>query len=250
MSKRAAICIRGAVAKKSTRFVYENQLYTRGQYVNFTAVRNAIQRHIIDCNPSVSFDFYIHCWSTDLEDPLVKLYAPVKWKFEDNRVYNDRIKQGIPDASRFGQLSSVLSMGKALELIEKPYDHILLVRPDVLLWKDMILSEYDQTHIYVNRWIEERGDFHFVMSPQHLEVFKSMFSSVLNRKSAFFGEGWIKQYLLDNGFPLKSDNIHAGVHQEVLRQIKLTSVDRHKIHPSFFTQYGLSLQDIEEANVC
>lgn len=249
MTERVAICLRGAVAKKTSRFPLENQIYVSGEYVNYAAVKNSIQRHIVDCNKNMTFDFFIHCWSTDLENELVRLYNPVRWKFEDNRIYNDEIRKGIPDSSQFGQLSSVLSMKKSLELVDDSYDRIILVRPDVLLWKDMNLSEYEKDVIYVNRWIEERGDFHFVMSSKHKSIFENMYPSAI-AGNLCFGEGWIKKCILDDGrFQFRSDNIRAGVHEEVLRQIKLTSVDRHGIRPEFFVQYGLDIDEITNATI-
>lgn len=249
MAERVAICLRGAVAKKTTRFPLENQVYATGDYVNYVAVKNSIQRHVIDCNKHAHFDFFIHCWSFELEDKLVSLYEPKKWKFEDNRQYNDEIRKGLSEPNQFAQLSAVLSMKKVLELVDGSYDRIILMRPDVLLWKDMDLTSYEKSVIYVNRWIDERGDFHFVLGSQHKELFEKMFTSAVGGNLCF-GEGWIKKCILDDGrFEFKSDNIRAGVHEEVLRQLKLTSINIHGIPPEFFLQYGLVSDEINAAIV-
>lgn len=238
------------MSKRAGRFQYEGDVYNvQGDYVNIDAVRTSIQRHIQDCNPSSSFDFYIHCWSTDIEEALVRLYKPVMWKFEDNRRYADAIRSGVTSPAEFGQLSSVLSMGKSLELIEGNYDRIIMIRPDVLLWKDMILHEYDRNVIYVNNWIDRRGDFHFVLSPHHSYVFKEMFQAAVNGDTCF-GEGWIKHRILRDGrFEYRSDSICAGRHEEVIRQLGLVSVQRHKIDPTVFLDYGLTLDEIERYTV-
>lgn len=249
MPERVAICLRGAVAKMSTRFPHENQVYATGEYVNYVAVKNSIQRHIVDCNKSVQFDFFIHCWSFDLENSLISLYQPKKWKFEDNRQYSNDIRKGISDPNHFGQLSWVLSMKKVLELVDDSYDRIILLRPDVLLWKDMQMDLYDTNSIYVNKWIDERGDFHFVFGQEHKELFENMFTSAI-RGNLCFGEGWVKKCILEDGrFNFKSDTIQAGLHEEVLRQLKLTSISVHKIHPDFFLQYGLTSEEINIATI-
>lgn len=248
--EKVAICIRGAVSKLGGRFEREGQVYTvQGDYVNVDAVRLSLQRHIQDCNPSCSFDFYIHCWSTDLEDRLVRLYTPRKWKFEDNRLYADTIRRGVNTPAEFALLSSVLSMGKSLELIEGDYDRIIMIRPDVLLWKDILLHEYDRNVIYVNNWIDRRGDFHFVFSPQHSYIFKEMFHAALNGDTCF-GEGWIKHRILRDGqFEYRSDSIRAGHDEEVLRQLGLVAVQRHGIDPARFLDYGLTLDEMERYRV-
>jgi hypothetical protein len=248
--EKVAICIRGAVSKRTGRFQREGEVYTvKGDYVNIDAVRRSIQRHVQDCNPSCSFDFYIHCWSTDLEDSLVDLYKPLKWKFEDNRLYADAIRAGVTTPAEFAQLSSVLSMGKSLELIDGDYDRIIMIRPDVLLWKDMRLHEYDTNAIYVNNWMDRRGDFHFVLSPQHSYIFKEMFHAALNGDTCF-GEGWIKHRILRDGrFEYRSDSIRAGHDEEVLRQLRLVSIQRHGIQPAVFLDYGLTLDEIERYTV-
>lgn len=236
-------------SKKNTRFPFENQLYVKGDYVNIYAVRKSIQKHIIECNPHCSFDFFIHCCSVDIEDKIVSLYNPKQWKFEDNRVYADDIKNRISDPSQYGQLSSVLSMKKVIDMVDESYDRVILIRPDVLIWKDMLLNDYNKESIYVNKWISEMGDFHFVMSQEHVYIFKNMFESAVGNNLCF-GEGWIRKCILDqNNVQLKSDDIEAGKHQEVIRKIKLTSVDRHGIPPSFFMKYGMTNSEINESVV-
>ena len=219
-----------------------------GNFVNYVAVSKSIQRHIVECNPDIVFDFFIHCWSVELEESLVKLYNPKLWKFEDNRQYNEEIRRGILAPCNFGQLSSVLSMKKSIELMEDSgihYDRVILFRPDVLIWKDMLLNEYDQNYIYVNNWIDNLGDFHFVMSKSNSQLFKRLYETA-SLDNPCFGEGWIRRFIKEY---IRSDSICAGQHEEVLRQLKLVSVLRHKISPSFFQRYGLTLAEIDEYTI-
>ena len=52
-------------------------------------------RHIVQPNKNFSFDFFIHCWSTDLEKQLVELYKPVAYQFENNIQYKGEFEEFI-----------------------------------------------------------------------------------------------------------------------------------------------------------
>jgi hypothetical protein len=86
---------------KSTRFLNPGQLYEDKPYINYKMVHSAIQRHIIQANPSCHFDFFLHCWNTDLKDDLVNLYQPVDFLFEDNNLYRDEIMSKCNHPSEF-----------------------------------------------------------------------------------------------------------------------------------------------------
>jgi hypothetical protein len=226
----------------SGRVSMENQLYTDSPYINYTAVYNSLCVHLFGCNPDTQFDIFIHCWSTDLEDRLVDLYKPKKWLFEDNRRYNGLINASIDTPENFAQGSQVLSITKTLELMHSTgvrYDRVVIIRPDVLLWKDMVLSRYDLDKVYVNQWKEQLGDFHFVMNYDNSIIFGRAFDSAL-----VTGEGWLKQYILSRISPPVEDDIVAGVNQEVLRHISLTSIRLHGIPHSVFDRYGLSESEL------
>jgi hypothetical protein len=115
------------------------------------------------------------------------------------------------------------------------YDRVVIIRPDVLLWKDMVLSRYNPSQVYVNRWKDQLGDFHFVMNYDNSIIMGNAFKSVI-----VTGEGWIKRYVTTTMSPPIEDDIIAGVHQEVVRHIGLTSIRIHRVPHSVFHRYGLT----------
>jgi hypothetical protein len=244
---KIAICIRGAVGRLKGRVSTQGSLYTDSPYINYNAVYKSLQTHLFEANSGAEFDVFIHSWSTDLELDLVELYTPKKWLFEDNRIYNEEINEKITSPQNFAQCSQLLSMKKSIELMESngiKYNKVIVIRPDVLLWKDMILSKYDETKVYVNKWIECLGDFHFIMNYDNSIIFKGMFDFA-GTSEVCYGEGFIKKYLNSHlQYPIIEDDICAGINQEVIRHLRLTSIDRHNIPISTFYRYGLTEEEI------
>ena len=76
--KRAALCIRGAVAKKTKRCDQVGEIYTEASdYIKYSSVYKSIMRHIVLANPDYDVDIFIHCWNVDLKEELVSIYKPV-----------------------------------------------------------------------------------------------------------------------------------------------------------------------------
>ncbi len=228
---RVAICMRGAVSKISNiptgPFRKMNSLYVEGKYVNYQRCFNSIVNHILNTNPSYNFDFFCHCWNTDLQDNLNELYKPKKYLFEDNRKYNQEILSMCKKNDDFGQVSHALSMKKSIQLKDEyeeenkfKYDIVILYRYDVLLLKDMILDFYkiDNEKIYVNAHKKCNGDFHFVMKNLNSKFFKSLYDEIKNGKEPKI-HGCIKQHILDNNKKLVIDSIIPGKHQAVIRNL-------------------------------
>lgn len=230
--KRVAICLKGAVSKKGKthdRFYHPSELYRDGEYIDYVAVSNSIFKHIVSPNNNYEFDFFLHGWNIDLENHLVDIYKPKKHLFEDNKNYNNVISSIINDTADFGGVSGGLSLKKSLELREiyeietsKKYDIIIVYRYDVLLWKDMVLDEYDiDKYIYVNQWYGEcNADFHFIMSDKNANKFKYLYDSVKLYNNTHKFHHWIKNYVINIiECQLKEDNIMAGTSQEHMRVI-------------------------------
>lgn len=228
--KRVAICIKGAVSKKGgphDRFYGVGDVYRDGIYVDYVSVRNSIYKYIIEPNPEYQFDFFLHGWNLDLESNLVDLYLPKMYKFENNNFYNDVILSTVANPTDFGGVSGSLSMKKSLELMEMyeikngfEYDLVIVYRYDVLIWKNMILSEYDtDAYMYVNAWNQScEADFHFVMSRKNAHKFKYLYDSVSVYNNLHQFHRWIKNYVVNIvGISMKEDSIVAGVDQEHLR---------------------------------
>jgi hypothetical protein len=228
--KKVAICLKGAVGKKGgphDRFYNPGDLYKTGEYVDYVKVKDSIHKHIIEPNPNYQFDFFLHGWNLDLAQNLVEIYDPKLYLFEDNNLYNGVISSIIANQSDFGGVSGGLSLKKSLELMEMyeinkkfEYDMVIVYRYDVLLWKDMILDEYNiDEFLYVNAWNQScQADFHFVMSKDNAYKFKYLYDSVALYSNAHGFHHWINNYVTKIlGLKMKEDSISAGIDQEHLR---------------------------------
>jgi len=228
LTMKVALCMRGAVSKKSGSFFCKNDLYVNSEYVNYTSCYHSILKHIIQPNPDYSIDFFCQGWNIDLEKDIVSKYNPKKSCFEHNSKYNEEISSLCKNERDFGGISQGFAFKRAIELKEEyekennmKYDIVILYRYDVLLWKDMNLKEYtglDDT-IYVNAHTDGNGDFHFVMNHENSSHFKNLIYSIPmgNEHREHY---WIKNYILNYmKINVKMDAIQPGVYQEVLRKM-------------------------------
>ena len=164
-------------------------------------------------------------------DPIggkIEKITSEEYNFEDNRKYNDEISS-LCTPNNFSGVSQALAIKKTIELKEEyekeqniKYDIVILYRYDVLLWKNMILNEYESifdNDIYVNAHSDCNGDFHFVMNNNNSYEFKYLYDSI-KLGNACIMHYWIKNYVLN--FMKKTiimDKIVPGKNQEVIRKI-------------------------------
>ena len=248
--KRVAFCLRGAVTKYKKKGLKLGDIYSESEpYVNFKAVHYSIQKHIINSNPNYHFDIFIQSWNPDLLDEMNDLYKPVSSLYENNNDYKDDISSKCGEGVIFAGVSQCLAIKKALGLVEDyeinkniTYDMVILYRPDVLLWKDMKLDEYDtKNKMYVNAHIFGNGDLHFIMSSSQARKFKGIYDwlSIINK---YYPHNTIKHYITKIlNIPLEPDSIYPLFNQDVIRLI----------HPYKLRQlmsYGITDSDIK--NTC
>jgi hypothetical protein len=248
---KVAICMRGAISKLSGQFSYPGQIDKQSQYVNYRAVYNSIVKHIIEANPTCTFDFFLQSWNTELQDELTQLYRPKAVLFEDNNDYNQelilKLKSLNKDIRMYGSLSQVLSICKSLNLMHEhdiQYDRVIVYRYDVLLWKDMILSKYEPNSIYANGHPDSGGDFHFVMNYEDSKAFAKFYDRIeevglpeVHRQYNTFVNYFMNKQLL-------MDDILPGVYQEVLRKLYLYSVCKGYITKEKCLSYGLTEEEL------
>ena len=141
--------------------------------------------------------------------------------------------QLLPKPERFyGQVAMCISFKRVTELLQSyveesdtEYDLVVLYRYDVLLWKDMKLSEYSPANLYVNGDTKGHGvgDFHFVMNYENaLEFGLGLYDSISENnppKDHKVIKGYVQNYMNKQ---LTMDNIIAGEHQEVIRKLPKT----------------------------
>jgi hypothetical protein len=258
--KRVAFCLRGAVSRKLHKLEYPGQILIEPNYIHVECTHKAIKKHIFDCNQEYEFDTFIHCWDKPMEEKLLGLYNPKGYLFEDNSIYWEEIQAKIANPQQYSQGSQLLTMKKVLELKEKyeqdnnfKYDMVILFRPDVLLWKNMTLENYDvNNYMYVTRWDgDSQADFHFVMSSLHADQFKYAYDK-LNKSIYKLVHFYIKFYIVNYMYAtLLEDDIRAGIHEEVIRIIKLPLFTNKSISMEQLEEYGLTekmLEDYQSTN--
>jgi len=251
---RCAICIRGAIGKYHSNFINKNALYENNDYVNIDAVKKSIMTHIIEPNSEYEFDFFVHSWNTDLEQEMMNLYKPVSNSFENNKIYEQKINMKIIDECEYSGVSQMLTIKKSIELKEKyekenkfKYDVVIVYRPDVLLWKNILLKDYniDTGRIYVNGHDASNGDFHFIMNYDSANKFKYLYDSV-NKNNRYVVHRYIKNYVCCTlGWQLIMDKIIPGVHQEVFRKLKNILICGN-VTESILKSYGVTDTDIKQ----
>jgi hypothetical protein len=251
---KVAFCLRGAVSRKYAASIKANELYninSDNDYINIQAVAKSINQHIFECNPNIQCDTFIHSWNTDLEETLNNIYRPIRSLYEDNNIYQDEINFRCQNPSQFSAVSQALTIKRVLQLKEQYerqnkflYDIVILYRPDVLLWKNMYLNQYDVNHyLYVNHHPDYNGDFHFIMSSDTAQNFKGLYDSPLigNAPSTFPDHGWIKNYIIQYmKQEMRMDDIIPGKDQEVARPDKLRQYTVNQIDYQILEHYGIT----------
>jgi hypothetical protein len=241
MKKNVAFLLRGGVSKISGNVPNNFLTFTsKDQYVNIKCVKKSIEKHIIQTNTDYNFDFFIHCWCEDLKDELLDMYKPLDFLFENNENYKEEFirkigsEKNIENINYLSQISQAFSIKKVCEILEnyirknnKKYDKIIIYRPDLLLWKDMNLENYDNENIYVNSHINNEGDFHWVLKYDNIQFFKTIYD-MISETSLPTVHHHIKRHITTyfKGNYL-SDDIIPSQHQEIVRKLCNTEFMRN-----------------------
>lgn len=234
--KKAAICLRGCVDRiksgcyaNNNNFIYDNNK----EYIKLEPIYNSIKIHILENNKDFEFDFFLHCWNLEKKEEIIQLYQPKDFCFEDQRNFN----------FNFPNEYQCYSICKSLELMNNyskknniKYDKIISYRPDVLLYKDINLKLYEEEKLYANN--DKYGDFHFIMSQKNSFKFQEIINSNIKYKKNATGYHLYSLEKIKN--PLIGDEIKFGIHQEVLRKLKFSSIDRSGVKKETFYKYGLT----------
>ena len=248
---KAALLIIGAVAKITGKFELPGQLYRPGEYVNYTAVYNALHEHIIQANPSWEIDTFMHGWNQDLQEPLVSLYQPKAYRFDDNDQYRGMIETKVSEACGeprgFSLASLCLTIKFGCELVEQyvnntqtSYDLIIITRPDILVWKNFKLDSYNPSMVTLDNYQDYRGEMHFIMSYENMLRFKNLFDSISKELPAQH-HNLFKDYLFNYmRVPVAQDDIVAGEDEAPMRYIYTSMIASGKIPLSTLNRYGIT----------
>ena len=271
---KIALVIRGGVSRESGRLLDPKSVsFSESPFVNFEACRNSIYKNLIAANSAYDFDVFLQSWVPSIGWQLDEVFQPVASSHEENIRYSDKIRHLslrsmvnevssgvlVRDVSfwrirtRYAQtyagISQALAIQKSLELMEKnsdpsQYDWVVLCRPDVLLLKEVDLEQYDSKFIYCNGYSNRMGDFRWMFSPKHTHLFKNLLLSI-DQGGHHNTHTWIRDYFDARGFSKTyvSDNIEAGVDEEVLRKVKLSGIPFTKCR-----EYGITEEQYSRYN--
>lgn len=271
---KAALVLRGGVSRVSGRLLDPDKVSSSDSgYINFAACASLIQLNIIKANPEYKFDVFIQSWNPDLESRLTSLYSPRGVIFENNQDYaqllHNLTQQSLgneprtfqqsfwrrvkPDSDKYkktyGGLSQALAIKKGVELIGEygngvDYEHVILFRPDVALLAPMKLSDYSQPCIYVNKYANLMGDFHWVFHPREIRLFSKLLESVCDG-NYHRQHLWIRDYFQRNcGERYIQDEILAGRDEEVMRQVKFSNISFELL-----SKYGVTASEYDSYDV-
>ena len=244
---KCAILLRGAISK--TTGVYSRSVSpTCNDYVNFTCVKKSIDNHIIKPNSNYDFDFFIHSWNPDLKNELLDLYPSKLSEFENNIEYEDFLTK-IRGTKPYSQCSQLLSISKVCKLLLKfnqTYDYVIIYRPDVLLWKNLIINENFDGFI-VNNHANLGGDFHICFNFKYLHSFSQLFDAIdqLPSESHHMIKYYIQKIINVN---MMSDDITPGIDQEVVRKLKC-AYSLGNISEDLLNSFGLTIDEIMSYSV-
>lgn len=177
---RVALCLFGLVGSVTGK----NGI---GERLDPTIVANLLKKNLIDANPEVEFDFFIHSWSYETESQLQELYAPKKAVIEvqkdfpqarkhKNLLFGLKAKlknfyQKLFDIeqhilwtketmmvaeraySRWYSSKAVIELKKEYEEDNGfKYDCVFVSRLDVGFYRPVYLTKYDFCNFYVSNW--------------------------------------------------------------------------------------------------
>lgn len=254
-SVRVALCLCGAISRINGSSPIRGMIYDAKEgRIDYRAVAKSIDAHILMPNKEFKIDTFIHSWNFDLAADLESLYCPVISLFEDNEMYSDEIEERCQNKNDFSGISQALSIKRVIQIKEQyerdkglNYDMVVIYRPDVLLWKDMLFKKYDvSSGVFVNSHDGFNGDFHFVMSSDDSKSFKGLYDSALKGNSHTRHQ-WIKNFIEAH---MKSnilmDDIMPGRDQEIARPHKIMAgpVGVHKIKIDLFLKYGIARETL------
>ena len=179
---RIALCLYGMIGSK-----YGNGL--KKQNLSPSIAARYYKKNIINYSKKNKVDVFIHSWSYDYKEKLIKLYKPKEFIFEKqknyksdliNKISKKRIsyKDYLKDLFNFffykkkyyervkhikettyRGLSRWYSSKKSIELVEKylknknlKYDFIMVSRFDVAFYKPILFNKYDPEKFWVSYW--------------------------------------------------------------------------------------------------
>ena len=120
------------------------------------------KKHILDINKNV--DIFMHSWSINDKENLIKLYNPVNNLFEKQEYFNrnenyiERNKEIFCVESRVNSILRCLKLVKEKEINDNfNYDYVMITRFDIALLTDIIFEKLPLNKFIISNW-NDRGN--------------------------------------------------------------------------------------------
>jgi hypothetical protein len=198
------------------------------------------KKHLLDLN---KVDTFIHSWSTELKDDMIKKYNPKSYIIEP------QIEFKIPpyiksDSSRaFAHLSRWYSYKKVVELVNEyellnkfEYDLILVQRFDLIWNVDINFKNIDPFYFYVGKSSlnpsQEWSDRWFLSNSSNMKSFSLLYDN-------------ISKYMGKNG-DLPSNSQYAGISSHFLTRHHAKKQNLKEKFMFNFGGYGSTPNDYNE----
>ena len=197
--KNTAVCFVGAIGLARSEFAGTVKS-SDNSLIDYVAISKINKKRIIDVNENV--DVFIHCWTPPAEENMVINYNPKLYLFEDNDIYAEQFsnkckdhtikKTGVPYMMEFNRASFLFSIKKSLLLLKEfeekeniKYDKILVIRPDVVLFKELNMSDLvlEDNIVISNDGRAHPGDFFYIMNSFTAYKFLQMYDIIDNKVS-------------------------------------------------------------------
>lgn len=126
-----------------------------GESIDFEACSKLIKNNILD---QYDCDVFMHSWSTDVEEELVKIYKPKVSSFQTQEHFgydqetaaSPKIGQAFRTTSKYTSLERALELKKSYENEHGfKYDWVLVLRFDLVIFTKLSLEAFDNSCFYL-----------------------------------------------------------------------------------------------------
>jgi hypothetical protein len=149
---RSALCLFGIVGGT-------NGKNGKGNTIDFVKCCENYHKHIIEVNHC---DIFIHSWSIDYAEKLNAIYAPKKFLYEPQRMFNIVNKEELTvsvkrdtflTSSRWYSTQQSINLKKQYEEDNGfQYDWVMISRFDLMFFVDFDFSKLDKGNIYISHF--------------------------------------------------------------------------------------------------
>lgn len=139
---KVAFCLVGIVGSVQGKYGLDGTANsTKGSPVDFRIGHHFHKKHIFNHN---DVDVFIHSWSKEFENELVKLYKPKKYIFENQIDFGQSTWRFNSVMSRWYSTAMSIRLKQSYEKENNfNYDMVMLYRFDHVFQRDLVLSKFN-----------------------------------------------------------------------------------------------------------